>query len=467
MKDKFAELPKGWGWTRIGDAISNVSLTGKKLKQSAYQVIGKYPVIDQGQKFIGGYTDKEEFKISSDTPLIIFGDHTKVFKYIDFQFVAGADGVKVLKPEEVYFPKLFYYFAQAVRLPEKGYARHFQWLEKSLIPLPPLPEQHRIIAKIEELFTKLDAGVEALKKIKAQLKRYRQAVLKYALEGKLTQGWREVNKGKIEPASVLLERIKEERKKDAKGKYKELPPIDTSDLPELPEGWEWTYIEGFADLISGQHILKENYNCRSDGLPYLTGPADFSHKFPIISKWTTNPKVISKYNDVLVTVKGAGVGKVNILNIDKAIISRQLMAIRGDYSHSHYIFFFIDSNFHKLQRLGAGSTIPGIDRETILKMPFPFPPFHEQNKIVEEIESRLSIADNMERVVEQSQRQSDRLRQSILKNAFEGKLVPQDPTDEPAEKLLERIKEEKARRETENKREKKNKIKNQKQMELI
>ena len=114
------------------------------------------------------------------------------------------------------------------------------------IPLSPLPEQHRIVAKIEELFTRLDAGVEALKKIKAQLKRYRQAVLKYAFEGKLTQEWREANKGKIEPASVLLERIKEERKKEGKGKLKELPPIDTSDLPELPEGWVWTTV---GDLL--------------------------------------------------------------------------------------------------------------------------------------------------------------------------------------------------------------------------
>jgi type I restriction enzyme S subunit len=340
-------------------------------------------------------------------------------------------------------------------------------LNKVRFPLPPLPEQHRIVAKIEELFTRLDAGIEALKKIKAQLKRYRQAVLKYAFEGKLTQEWRVAHKGEIEPASALLERIKEQRKKEAKGKLKELPPVDTSELPELPEDWAWTNIKGFGDLISGQHILKEDYNSSSDGLPYLTGPADFGHKFPIISKWTTNPKVISKYNDVLVTVKGAGVGKVNILNIDKAVISRQLMAIRGDHSNPYYIFSFIDFNFHKLQRLGAGSTVPGIDRETILKMPFPFPPFHEQNKIVEEIENHLSIADNMERVAEQSLKQSERLRQSILKRAFEGKLVPQDPTDQPAEKLLDRIKEEKAKREAENRREKKHRNKNSKQMELI
>src|SRR3990170_6123241 len=216
--DSLPELPKGWVWTKVGETIEKVSITGKKLKQSEYREEGKLPVIDQGQTFVGGYTDKEELKVRCEPPVIVFGDHTKVFKYVDFEFVAGADGVKVINPLEVFYPKLFYYFLNAIQLPDKGYARHFQFLEKSFIPLPPLPEQQRIVAKIEELFTNLDAGVEALKKVKAQLKRYRQAVLKYAFEGRLTEEWRQSELRnpnsalKKEPASVLLERIKEERK---------------------------------------------------------------------------------------------------------------------------------------------------------------------------------------------------------------------------------------------------------------
>jgi len=128
------------------------------------------------------------------------------------------------------------------------------------IPLPPLPEQHRIVSKIEELFTKLDAGVEALKKIKAQLKRYRQAVLKYAFEGKLTQEWREANKDKLEPASVLLERIKEEKKKKALGKFKELPPLDTSGLSDLPKEWAWTRLGEISMIILGQSPPSSTYN---------------------------------------------------------------------------------------------------------------------------------------------------------------------------------------------------------------
>jgi type I restriction enzyme S subunit len=106
------------------------------------------------------------------------------------------------------------------------------------LPLPPLPEQHRIVTKIEELFSDLDAGVESLRKIQAQLKRYRQAVLKAAVEGKLTAEWRKANAGKAEPASVLLEKLRARKDAKAQGK-KELPPVNASELPELPKGWEW------------------------------------------------------------------------------------------------------------------------------------------------------------------------------------------------------------------------------------
>ncbi len=138
-------------------------------------------------------------------------------------------------------------------------------------PLPPLSEQHRIVAKIEELFTKLDAGKEELLQAKARLKRYRQSVLKAAMDGKLTEDWRKTHEGEIEPASVLLNRILKERRekweaeqleqmkangkmpKDDKwkNKYKEPLEPDTSKLSELPEGWMWTNIQQLSKVSGG------------------------------------------------------------------------------------------------------------------------------------------------------------------------------------------------------------------------
>jgi len=147
-------------------------------------------------------------------------------------------------------------------------------IEQTPMLLAPLPEQHRIVAKIEELFTRLDAGTAALKKVKAELKRYRQAVLKYAFEGKLTAAWREANKDKIEPASVLLERIREGRKKAAPhGKFKDLPPVDTTVLEELllPQGWVKTTLSELLIVIRGVTYKKEHssYIPSDDLVPIL------------------------------------------------------------------------------------------------------------------------------------------------------------------------------------------------------
>jgi type I restriction enzyme S subunit len=219
-------------------------------------------------------------------------------------------------------------------------------------------------------------------------------------------------------------------------------------LLQLPEDWVWAETKEVAELISGQHILKEDYNFNHSGLPYLTGPADFGSEHPIVTKSTTKPKVIAKDGDVLVTVKGAGVGKVNILNVKEAAISRQLMAIRTSYIIPKFVFYYIRYIFDQIQKLGSGSTVPGIRRENLLELPIPLSSVAEQKKIIEEIESRMQVIDETEKTVEQSLKQAELLRQNILKRAFEGKLVPQDQTEEPAEKLLERIKEEKAKRET-------------------
>lgn len=210
----FTELPKHWKWVKLGDACKKISLNGIKVKQKEYLGSGKYPVIDQGQELIGGYFDDERLVVPAEPPYIIFGDHTKVKKFVLFRFIAGADGVKVLKPHPIYDPKFFFYLLHVVKIPDKGYARHFQFLEKAEIPLPPLAEQQRIVAKLEELFSELDAGLASLKTVAQQLKTYRQAVLKWAFEGKLTN-----------------DRVTES---------------------ELPAGWKWERLDKLGDLGRGK-----------------------------------------------------------------------------------------------------------------------------------------------------------------------------------------------------------------------
>jgi type I restriction enzyme S subunit len=120
--------------------------------------------------------------------------------------------------------------------------------ENSITSIPPFNEQQRIVAKVEELFSKLDAGIKSLQTVRTQLKRYRQSVLKSAFDGNLTEEWRRTHREKLEPASKLLEHIKEERASTT-GKQKENQPLDTSSLPELPEGWVWTRIGDIAESM--------------------------------------------------------------------------------------------------------------------------------------------------------------------------------------------------------------------------
>ena len=149
-----SDLPSGWKTKTVEKIVETIPISKNKIKQSDYKETGKLPIIDQGFNLIGGYTDDIEKKVECELPVIIFGDHTKIFKFIDFEFVAGADGIKVLKPSKKIHPRLLYYFLTQLTLPDKGYSRHFQYLKISKINRPPPNIQNelvRILNKSNEL----------------------------------------------------------------------------------------------------------------------------------------------------------------------------------------------------------------------------------------------------------------------------------------------------------------------------
>lgn len=468
------ELPDGWTQVKIGEVIDKPSLTGKKLPQKEYQFKGLLPVIDQGQTFIGGYTDNEKLKVSCDLPVIVFGDHTKAIKYINFDFVAGADGVKVLKAWDVFYPKLFYYFLQAVSLPDRGYSRHFQFLENASIPIPPLPEQQRIVVKIEELLTKLDAGVDALKQARAQLGRFRQAALEAAVTGDLTREWREAQGGELEPAADLLERILRERRAkweadqlakmraagkppkndNWKQKYQEPAAPDTSELPELPNGWIWVALGQLAWSVKDGPHYSPKY--AEEGVPFITGGNVRPSGIDFTSAKRITPELHDELSkrckpekgDVLYTKGGTtGIARVNTYDLEFNVWVHVAVLKLIDSARPFYVQHALNSPdcYRQAQKFthGVGNQDLGLTR--MVNIVFAMPSPAEQKQAIDEVEKLLSIADAMEQTIEQSLKQAERLRQSILQQAFAGKLVSQDPNDEPASRLLERIREERAR----------------------
>lgn len=144
-------MKKGWEAKQFEDCIEQVKYT-RKIQRRSFRSTGKFPIVSQEAELVNGYWDGHEDVFKVQTPVVIFGDHTQVLKYVDFDFVLGADGVKILQPRSFISPKFFYYHLQAAELPNLGYARHYRLLKEINIPLPPLPEQRRIVGLLDEAF---------------------------------------------------------------------------------------------------------------------------------------------------------------------------------------------------------------------------------------------------------------------------------------------------------------------------
>ncbi len=307
-------------------------------------------------------------------------------------------------------------------------------MKKIPIPLPPLSEQQRIVNKIEELFTNLDKGVESLNEVKSKLKIYRQAILKYAMEGKLSEKWREENKDKIEPASNSLENINIKR--------------------ELPYGWTSTYLKNII-----LEIKKINPKENPDSVFIYVDIASIdNNKQKIISPKTyfgkeapSRARQLVKEGDIIFSTVRTYLRNIAIVTseFNNQVVSTGFCVLRTANSNYKWLFYLVQTDFflNPLTEIQRGTNYPAVRNSDILSQIIPFPPLEEQNIIVERIEKLFSLADYIEETVDSKLEQSKNLRQSILKKAFEGKLVPQDPNDEPAEILLEKIKKQRLNKE--------------------
>ncbi|MBI4333934.1 MAG: restriction endonuclease subunit S [Chloroflexi bacterium] len=470
----MSELPRGWVAVKLGNLVQPSGERADPTKFDGLPYVGLEHLEGGNGRLIGhGWSGQvTSMKNRFNTGDLLYG---RLRPYLNKVTIAGFKGVcstdilvfsenrhvsskyllfRCLSPDFVRYANLN---ASGVQHPRVS----FQALSEFSASLPPLPEQHRIVAKIEDLFTRLDAGVEALRKAKAQLKRYRQSVLKSAFEGKLTAEWRKAHKGELEPASVLLERIKEERKRadTAKGTARRVPgPGDTSGLPELPDGWVWTRVGKMAESMKNG-IYRPPQFYRDGGVACLRmyNIEDGAIVWRDIKRMDLAPGEIAEYElrpgDILVNRVNSRelVGKAASVppGLEQCVYESKNIRLRvfADHLESKFAGFWFQVFSQKYFNRNAQQTVgmASINQEQLGLMPFPLAPLQEQAKIVQEIERRFSAAGEVEKAIDRSLKQAERLRQSILKRAFEGKLVPQDPGDEPAEKLIRRIREERAK----------------------
>lgn len=323
-------------------------------------------------------------------------------------------------------------------------------IEQFEIPLPPLDEQLRIVEEIEKQFTRLDSGVAALRRVQANLKRYRAAVLKAACEGQLvpTEAELQTSAGKgqkgFESGEQLLKRILLERRQNWKGrgKYKEPAAPDTANVPPLPAGWTWVSWEmvlasedgafkrgPFGSALTKSIFVKKGFKVYEQYCP-INDDCSFVRYYITPEKFEELKAFEVKAGDYLISCSGVTLGRITRVpeQFEPGIINQALLRVRIDekfINHRYFLNLFRSALFQEaIFDNSTGSAIPNVKGVKELKaMAIPLPSLSEQTRIVHEVERRFSVVEQLESVVATNLQRASRLRQSILQKAFTGKLT--------------------------------------------
>jgi type I restriction enzyme S subunit len=329
-------------------------------------------------------------------------------------------------------------------------------LSKFEIALPPLAEQRRIADRLDAIQSRTRKARETLSQLPRQIEEYRQSVLNAAFTGQLTVDWREDHPD-VEPADELLERILEERRKqwekDYRAKYeakgKELPkywknrysPPEEPDLPddlqEIPGSWEWTSLGYMCDMTSGGTPKRSNDEYWQGDIPWLkSGELNDGVVTEAEERITEKGLEESSTNifpsgTLLVALYGATTGKLGILDFASATNQAVCGLFITDSLDTKYVFWYLRQFRPELLSKRFGGAQKNISQTILRQVPVPLPPLDEQKQIVDEIERLLSVADDATATAEREHTRAERLRQSILKQAFSGRLVPHDEDATP------------------------------------
>lgn len=394
------DIPNSWRFAHLETITRGVPSKQYQILESEVKQDGRFPVISQSKAYSIGFTDSEEKLYRHEDPVVIFGDHTTEIKFVDFDFVVGADGVKIFKPiTSVITAKFLFYVLQFYsRDLHKvgGYSRHYKFIKNNPIPLPPLAEQERIVAKIEELSPLVSEydGVE--KRISALNTEFpdklRKSILQQAMQGKLTD-----RDPSDEPAVELLKRINAEKvthagaRKTRKGLVQS--PIAEDEKPfDLPDTWEWVRFTDVIDVASNlvqpndyldyMHIAPDNiekgtgklFLCRTVAEDKVSSP---NHLFG------KNQLIYSKIRPLL--------RKVAIAPFD-GLCSADMYPLKT-ILHTNYVKYVILSDVFNNQVAKIASTrvkMPKINQTELGQIIIPLPPLDEQRRIADRIEELLA-----------------------------------------------------------------------------
>ena len=480
-------------WTEccFEDILDYEQPTKYIVNSTNYNDAYEMPVLTAGKSFIKGYTNETE-GIFENLPTIIFDDFTTASQYVDFKFKVKSSAMKILVPTSKLVNMRFAFYCMQVNQIRNDTHKRY-WISvyaKKKFLLPSLVEQKAIISKIEELFSDLDKGIDDLKKAKDQMVIYRQAVLKKAFEGELTKEWRE-KQINLPSADELIEQIKEEREKHYKQQIEDWkkaikdwekngekgkkpsriskPKIivdvkvdDVEDYEVLPSIWKWSRFGNVTYKIGDiDHKMPKT---KEGGLPYLStgnikadGKIDFNNAKTISREDFERLalKIKPEKGDIIFPRYGT-IGRNILIDFDKEFLVSYACAIIKNITKlmdpKFVLYYSLSPTIKKeIQKYTVQTTQANIGIASIELFVFPLCSKEEQHQIVKEIESRLSVCEKVEQTIIDSLEKAKALRQSILKKAFEGKLLSaaevarckQEPDYEPAADLLAKINAEK------------------------
>ena len=441
-------LPSSWEWVKLPDIYYPISPSGKKLKSSETLDIGQFPVVDQGQSYISGYTDDASLVIEIPHPVIVFGDHTTARKYIDFSFVPGADGTKILCPILVN-PRFFYLQLLGYDLENRGYARHFKVLNENFFALPPLEEQHRIVQKVDELmalcdrleqqtsdqleahetlvdtllstltqsesateladnWARLAAHFDTLFTTEQSIDKLKQTILQLAVMGRLVE-----KDAEDEPAVDLLTQI-HTRKVSLAGDRRIKQPRPLAQLDDAqysytaPAHWAWASFQDVADEIStgpfGSMIHKHDYV--EGGIPLINPSHMANGKINEDSSVSVSPpkaEELSGYKLVkgdIVMARRGEVGRCAVVTDRESgwLCGTGSFVLRFHPAiNRQFILLLFSTNTVReyLSGNSVGTTMTNLNHGILKKMPVALPPAKEQHRIVQKVDELMTLCDQL------------------------------------------------------------------------
>ncbi|MEI6287449.1 MAG: restriction endonuclease subunit S [Bacillota bacterium] len=427
-------IPQGWANTEIIE-VCNIYAGAGFPNEYQGKLSGKYPFykvsdisncVQKGNVYLtfsNNYIDERELLLLKAKTIpentVVFAKIGEALKLnrraiTNSECLVDNNAIGIKAKPNIICDKWLFYFLNTVKLEKYSRATTVPSvrktdIEKIQVLLPPLPEQHRIVGKIEELFSELDKGVENLKLAQQQLKVYRQAVLKAAFEQGGLQGT-EFSEWVWKPLGEFAEKIRI-------GPFGSL--LHESD-----------YIHGGVPVINPKHIRDQKI------VPNLSVTISLEKKQELSA-------YLLEENDILLGRRGEMGRTAYVTNIETGWVcgtgSMFIRLRKNNVAKLYSIFLSAEKTKKYLEAHCTGTTMKNLNDKIVSNISVPLIPFAEQISIVAEIESRLSVCDKLEETIKSSLIQAESLRQSILKKAFAGELMQQDPNDEPAEKLLARI----------------------------